>query len=227
MFCNCRTKCKWNKVLVYVCVLLTDFLTCFVGGSHQWSAGCVDKAHFIPNFLPVGKLLWSDVFIHLNPNTHTAVSPNARLSAAIVNLESHTEYNNVLPWGGVWWAACTARVLDGRPLPLAALQHQHNSVIRKSFVYVVLFLSVSVCDCREFSTPVSVSRICWSVSPSPSMMEVLVSTLGLTFLACFRTLRDWSKFALGSRTCLKTDGTEKKTPSWVTGLLHQKDKYTP
>lgn len=40
------------------------------------------------------------------------------------------------------------------------------------------------------------------------MMEVLVSTVGLTFLACFRTLRDWSIFALGSRTNLQTDGTD-------------------
>lgn len=46
------------------------FLTSFVGGSHQWSAGCVNKAHLIPNFLPVGELLRCDVFLHLNPNRH-------------------------------------------------------------------------------------------------------------------------------------------------------------
>lgn len=38
------------------------------------------------------------------------------------------------------------------------------------------------------------------------MMDVLVSTVDLTLLACLRTLRDWSKLALGSRTCLETDG---------------------
>lgn len=55
-------------------------------------------------------------------------------------------------------------------------------------------------------TPVMVLCICWSVSPSPSMMDVLVSTEGFTSLACLRTLRDWSMFALGSRTNLQTDG---------------------
>lgn len=64
---------------------------------------------------------------------------------------------------------------------------------------------VSVCDRRVYA-PVRVSCICWSVSPSPSMMDVLVSTVDLTLLACLRTLRDWSKLALGSRTCLETDG---------------------
>lgn len=52
--------------------------------------------------------------------------------------------------------------------------------------------------------PVRELSICWSVSPSPSMREVFVSTDGLTCLACFRTLRDWSKFALASRTPLET-----------------------
>lgn len=45
------------------------FLTCFVGGSHQRSAGYINEAHIIPNFLPVGEPLRSDVFLHLNPNT--------------------------------------------------------------------------------------------------------------------------------------------------------------
>lgn len=72
---------------------------------------------------------------------------------------------------------------------------------------VNIFGSMSMCGWRVYS-PVKVSSICWSVSPSPSMMDVLVSTVDLTFLACFRTLRDWSKFALGSRTCLETDGTD-------------------
>lgn len=39
------------------------------------------------------------------------------------------------------------------------------------------------------------------------MMEVLQSREALTFLACFRTLRDWSKLALGSRTCLELEFT--------------------
>lgn len=55
-----------------------------------------------------------------------------------------------------------------------------------------------------------VLSICWSVSPSPSMMDVLVSTVGLTDLACLRTLKDWSKFALGSRTCLEKERQKLK-----------------
>lgn len=45
--------------------ILQEELARFVGGSHQWSAGCVNETHIIPNFLPIGKPLWSDVFFHL------------------------------------------------------------------------------------------------------------------------------------------------------------------
>ena len=78
-----------------------------------------------------------------------------------------------------------------------------------------------------FTTPVNVSSICLSVSPSPSMMEVLVSTVRLTFLACFRTLRDWSMFALGSRTCLKTRWKEqKRNPESLKKHHHKVKLYT-
>lgn len=65
-------------------------------------------------------------------------------------------------------------------------------------------------------TPVMVLSICCSVSPSPSMMDVLVSTVGLTVLACLRTLKDWSKFALGSRTCLEHKRQKMKRKKWYT-----------
>lgn len=64
-------------------------------------------------------------------------------------------------------------------------------------------------QCSKY-TPVRVFKICSSVSPSPSMMDVLVSKVGLTFLACFKTLSDWSKFALGSRTYLGMHDKAKK-----------------
>lgn len=54
---------------VSMCKMSVDFLTCFVGGSHQWPTGSVSKAHIISDLFPVAKLLRSDVFIHLHPET--------------------------------------------------------------------------------------------------------------------------------------------------------------
>ena len=186
------------------------FLTCFVRGSHQWTTGCVNEAHIIPNFLPVCKLLWSDVFLHLKA-THTlsqcAFRHQICSSVALINVEKLHQVPWFLPSGGVWWAACTDPVLDSPLWPLAALQTTAWSGKWLYFTSQNISGSMSVCDRRVYA-PFRVSCICWSVSPSPSMMDVLVSTVDLTFLACLRTLRDWSKLALGSRTCLETDGTD-------------------
>lgn len=98
-----------------------------------------------------------------------------------------------------------------RQSTLASRSSADNSMVRKWQYFTLQYISgsMSVCD-RPVDSPVRVSCICWSVSPSPSMMDVLVSTVDLTFLACLRTLRDWSKLALGSRTCLETDGTDEQ-----------------
>lgn len=62
--------------------LLTSLLTCFVGGSHQWSAGCVGEAHITANFFPVGKPLWSDIFLHLNPKDTHRVRVNVSVASS-------------------------------------------------------------------------------------------------------------------------------------------------
>lgn len=63
------------------------------------------------------------------------------------------------------------------------------------------------------------------------MMEVLVSKVGFTFLECFRTLRDWSKFALGSRTNLRGHVDISDKLNDVKGVkihpdYHKQPKYT-
>lgn len=53
------------------------------------------------------------------------------------------------------------------------------------------------------SLPFIVAWTCSSVSPRPSIIDVLETISGWTFLACFNTRRDWSKLARGSRTFLE------------------------
>lgn len=105
--------------------------------------------------------------------------------------------------GCMYWPSVKQSTPASRSSETSPGQHSQEVV----FTLHQIFGSISTCDLQAY-TPVRVLSICWSVSPSPSMMDVLVSTVGLTFLACFRTLRDWSKFALGSRTCLETDGAD-------------------
>lgn len=110
------------------------FLTRFVGGSHQWSAGCVNEAHLIPNFLPVGKLLWSDVFLHLKPKrTFHSVRSCTKCAFFFCSNGNPPWGVMFLPLGGVWWVACTDPALDSPLLPLAALQHHHSNVLRTCF----------------------------------------------------------------------------------------------
>lgn len=59
-----------------------------------------------------------------------------------------------------------------------------------------------------------VEYICSSVSPSPSIMEVLEMTPGWTSLACFSTRRDCSKLARGSRTFLHTFPAQRGKNTW-------------
>lgn len=130
------------------------FLTCFVRGSHQWTTGCVNKAHIIPNFLPVRKLLWSDVFLHLKAK-HTlsqcALRHQICSTVALITVEPLHQVPWFLPSGGVWWAACTDPVSDSPLWPLAALQTTAWSGKWLYFTSQNISGSMSVCVTGEFT----------------------------------------------------------------------------
>lgn len=144
------------------------------------------------------------------PKTQTNISQRAFMYQMCILLLQQWKSSmrcNVLTFrwrlvGCMYWPSVRQSTLASRSSATSPQQRAQDIVV----LYTERFSSMSrMCDWRVY-TPVRVLSICWSVSPSPSMMDVLVSTVGLTFLACFRTLSDWSKFALGSRTCLWTEG---------------------
>lgn len=73
-----------------------------------------------------------------------------------------------------------------------------KATILQSFSNILELVYISSKDDLRFI----VECICSSVSPNPSIIEVLEITSGWTFLACFKTHRDCSKLARGSRTFL-------------------------